>query len=76
MEAKNELTDKEQYAEVLKDLDFTTKDMDDISKVTHKKATDLTDKVTGIKDMVTEYQMNLEGKNYDSEDGAYVQTGI
>lgn len=73
-QSKKEMEDKE-FREALNFLNIDKAELDDKALVTYKAQKDITDKVTSLKNIVLEYQMNLEGKTYDAEKGGYVQTG-
>ena len=66
--------DKE-FKEALDILEINPKELEDKAFVSYKGEKDITNKVTSLKNIVIEYQMNLEGKTYDAEKGGFVQTG-
>lgn len=71
---KADLINDEKFKDATKFLDIDYEDLKDKALVSFAKDKELTNKVTSLKNMVLEYQMNLEGKTYDPEKGGYVQT--
>lgn len=74
--AEEQSQKEKEYQDALDFLDIDEQELKDKSIVSYKKKdNDVVDKVTSLKHIVTDYQMNLEGKSYDTEKGGYVQTG-
>lgn len=77
MEEKSEKQMKEdkEFDEALDYLNVGKEELEDKAIMTFKPDKDVINKVTSLKNIVLEYQMNLEGKCYDAEKGGYVQIG-
>lgn len=75
MEEDRKAKEEKEYMDALDFLDIDADQVDKKSKFSYKKEQELTNKVTALNEMSLEFTTKLEGKTYDAETGAYVQTG-